>query len=480
VSFKGNAGDLYAYFSPLYTDAGNAPFQTANDNNRVEEDVQSLYVQFGMDGKFGSVPYNLTVGVRNEQTDVTSTSVVVPPTAIVWASDNDFFVQTGTDSTSQSRDGSYSNTLPSLDFSVDVTDDVKLRASLSKTIARPDFGNLFFVDTAGAPNRPTRLGGEPTGTSGNPNLQPLESKNADLSAEWYYDDASYVSLGYYKKEISNFVGSGVEERNMFDLRDPSSADAGTRSGDAEAILDANGINVTDVNLFTLTAMLDNPNDPASANGTPIAPRWDADPEAEFVAAFTGGSYQTFVDSVLGGDHGYDIVANSSDPLFTFNVQIPVNNRTANIDGFEAAWQHFFGDSGVGFLLNYTTVDGDVGFDVGSDPTVDQFALLGLSDSANASLIYENNGWSARLSWNWRDKYLNSINQGGDRNPIFVDEHQQFDLNVSYDVTDDLSLSFEAINLTEEPIKQFGRSEVDINYMQELDARYLLGARYTFD
>ena len=44
-------------------------------------------------------------------------------------------------------------------------------------------------------------------------------------------------------------------------------------------------------------------------------------------------------------------------------------------------------------------------DVTSDPNVNQFALTGLSDSANAVLMFEKFGLSARLAYNWRDEFL---------------------------------------------------------------------------
>ena len=47
----------------------------------------------------------------------------------------------------------------------------------------------------------------------------------------------------------------------------------------------------------------------------------------------------------------------------------------------------------------------------SDPNVNQFALLGLSDSANAVLMFEKFGLSARLAYNWRDEFLQTVNRG---------------------------------------------------------------------
>ena len=62
----------------------------------------------------------------------------------------------------------------------------------------------------------------------------------------------------------------------------------------------------------------------------------------------------------------------------------------------------------------------------------------------------------------------------------MDSFQELDLNVSYDLNENLSLSLEAINLTGEDMRTFGRSEVDYWFAQELHPRYLLGARYKFN
>src|SRR5690606_39437635 len=101
-----------------------------------------------------------------------------------------------------------------------------------------------------------------------------------------------------------------------------------------------------------------------------------------------------------------------------------------------------GNTGFGIAGDYTMVEGDIGYDITADPTADQFALLGLSDTANVTLIYENYGSSARLAWNWRGTFLSNNSRGSCRNPVFDDEYEQLDLNVSYDVTDNLSLSLE--------------------------------------
>src|SRR4029078_12238821 len=124
------------------------------------------------------------------------------------------------------------NFLPSVDFRIEPMDQVVARLSLSKTLARPDYSNLFASVSANAPNRPKFLGGIATGAGGDPDLKPLVSSNLDISLEWYYAPSSYVSPGFFAKSVKNFVGQGTLDEELFDLRDPSSGAAGSRSGTA--------------------------------------------------------------------------------------------------------------------------------------------------------------------------------------------------------------------------------------------------------
>jgi TonB-dependent receptor len=127
----------------------------------------------------------------------------------------------------------------------------------------------------------------------------------------------------------------------------------------------------------------------------------------------------------------------------------------------------------------TIVNGDIAIDDAGDPSVDQFALLGLSDTANAMLMYENFGWSARLAWNWRDEYLILSNQGGSRNPFYVEQYEQWDLSVSYKFNEKFTVGFEAINLTGEDVRWRGRSVNQFIKLVDQSPRYMLGVRYTF-
>jgi hypothetical protein len=45
--------------------------------------------------------------------------------------------------------------------------------------------------------------------------------------------------------------------------------------------------------------------------------------------------------------------------------------------------------------------------------------------------------------------------------------------------EDLSVSFDIINLTEEGLRKFGRSSNNVFFVQEADRRFVLSASYNF-
>jgi TonB-dependent receptor len=491
VAFRGNAVDLYRVLSDAYLiDANpltpglddcdsNTPGQqgcainlTANLDDKVREKIWAAYVQFTWKGEFMGRPAGVVAGVRYENTKVTSNSLVAQPDRIAWVSDNDFTTVLTPNSVQVQAKGEYNNLLPAIDFQLEPMDDVIARVSYSRTLARPDYANLFAsvsVDNNN-PNRPTASGGVATGAQGNPGLKPLVSDNFDVSMEWYFDKSSYVSAAFFYKKVKNFPGQGQVEQPLFGLRDPSSGVAGTRSGAALTELQRLGRDISDVNLFTMTALIQE-----QGGGTDAATVAAA--STIYQANETGGSLnQGFVDTVLGRT---DVIADSRDPVFDFSVDTPVNSETGNIYGFELQGQYFFGDSGFGIAGSYTDVNGDVGFDIGADPNTDQFALTGLANSYNITGIFEKYGLSARVAYNWRDKYLSRLNRQASRNPVYVASFGTLDLSLTYDITESIQVSFEGVNLTSEPVRTYARDTNQLWFAQELKPRYYLGARYRF-
>jgi TonB-dependent receptor len=468
-AWRGDANELAQWAAGAYGASNRYNPQLAADN-RIDEDTDAVYMQVDLVGDLGDMTTRTRIGVRYERTDLTSTSTVAIPNAIQWQANNDFRILRSDVQQPFSEDNSYSFILPNLDFSIDFTDELKGRASFSKTIARAPYSNLYAGPTPNQPtgsiliNPSTRAGGD----AQNPELQPLESDNLDLALEWYFADASYVSVTYWNKSVDNFIGTSVVREPLYGLTDPTSGpdaqaalaflqsatcvgQVTTAGNDVDAACSAN-----DTALFTALAMLRN----EGATGG--------------LGAYNGSSAQ-----VLQMENAFDLVGEADDPLYMFDVNRPVNQNAAKLHGWELGGQYFLGDTGFGLFANYTFVDGDVGF----DNTVidrDQFALLGLSDAANLMLMYEKYGWSVRLAWNWRDEYLIAANQNGsNRNPFYVEEYDQWDFNVNYSFNDQWSVGFEAINLTGEDVRWHGRSEKQVIKLIDQSPRYMVGVRYKF-
>jgi TonB-dependent receptor len=476
VGFRGNAVDLYEVLSAAYAadgqpltagvQPGNAVGITADDYDRVKEKITSIYAQLSWKGDFAGRPAAVTGGLRWETTKVNSFALVAQPDRIEWDSDNDFSRIIGANVVGVSSKGQYTNFLPSVDFRIEPMDNVVARVSLSKTLARADYANLFASVSANAPNRPTFLGGIPTGSGGNPDLKPLVSQNLDISLEWYYDRSSYISAGFFAKNVKNFIGQGTFSETLFGLRDPSSGTAGV-SGTAVTQLNGLGVPISDVSLFTYAALL-------TLNGGDTA-----DATADFLANYNAGTQQlnqVFVDQILAAT---DVIAGPEDPLFNFAVTRPINNETGKIYGLELQGQHFFGDSGFGVAASLTKVFGDVKYDRGSIPGTNTFALTGLSDSANITGIFEKYGFSARVAYNWRGRFLNALNVGGSFNPRYYEPYGTVDFSLGYEVSRRLAVSFEGINLLGEDLRTYGRSKRQVFFAQEGHPRFYLGARYRF-
>jgi outer membrane receptor protein involved in Fe transport len=123
------------------------------------------------------------------------------------------------------------------------------------------------------------------------------------------------------------------------------------------------------------------------------------------------------------------------------------------------------------------VDSDLEFDDGSREA-GQTPLTGLSDTANFVGFYEKDGYQVRIAYNWRDKFFNGT-FGDPYGPIYTDSYSQLDASMSYEIDENLSVSLEGINLTDENTRTYGRHELMTRRIQQTGPRYMLGVRYTF-
>ena len=392
-----------------------------NLDRTISEDVDSIYFAFTGGFDIGGMESNLGFGVRYEDTTVHSTSVVSETADLSWDGDNDWSSVAGPGMTVLSESSSYDNFLPNIDFDISVLDDLKLRASYSTTMARPAYDDLkteITIDSIYLKQT----------SAGNTALVAMESNNFDVSAEWYYGDASYVSAAFFVKDVSNFIGSEVVSATAYGLGDLRDSTAYNESG--------------------------------------LPP---TDEEGLWNAVCAGSPCTTA--SYLAANPGHVV------PEMKWGQSQPINNQDATIDGIELSVQHWFGDSGFGMQANYTKVDSDLEFDDTS--TDSQFALIGLSDTANLVGIYENYGFQARIAFNWRDEFLSNTAQGGNNAPGYTDAYSQIDLSLGYDLTDNVSFTFEGLNITGEDYRVHGRSDRQMFNFEDLGARYAAGVRIVF-
>ncbi|MCJ8271584.1 MAG: TonB-dependent receptor, partial [Psychrosphaera sp.] len=183
----GNAAQVGAWA------AGNYGFVLEADgayatNRTIKEDVTAAYFQVNVSDEFNGKPYNVLAGVRYEKTDVTSIANVTLPNAVAWEGNQDFNVRFGSGTEDFATDANYDHILPSLDFDIEVVENVKVRFSYSTTIARATYDQLSSAAAnVSGPSGPTNFSGVQmaTASNGNPALAPLESDNIDVSLEWY-------------------------------------------------------------------------------------------------------------------------------------------------------------------------------------------------------------------------------------------------------------------------------------------------------
>ena len=94
---------------------------------------------------------------------------------------------------------------------------------------------------------------------------------------------------------------------------------------------------------------------------------------------------------------------------------------------------------------------------------------------NASVFYEKNSYSVRLSYNYRSKSYGGLNQGGqDVNSAYG----QWDATANWDITPQYSIYASAVNLNNELIRTNTTDGLPVG-VYENGARYSVGLRGKF-
>jgi len=354
------------------------------------------------------------------------------------------YVKTDIDSSGYNPDGviettsgSYNFLMPRLNVVVTPHDDVVVRIGYGTDIRRPDFDQLatgYTLDTS--ENAAVSLG--------NPGLEPEEVDSFDIGVEYYFAEAAVASIGYFRKERTNIFGQDFEG----------------------ALLIPNG-----------TGFLR-----------------ETDPSCP-----GGGIYNPIVQPNVLGD--------PSTTGLCVDKTIPGNDsETTTQTGIEMALQYdlssFEDDlgwaSGFGFVANYTIQDfsggsaedstSGRGKEVLGDLTIPR-GLLDFSENAyNFTLYYEKFGLSARMRYTWREAFRTNDFAGGANTsgsstlsfPVVTGDRGQLNASINYDITEQLNVGIEAVNLTEERIDQYCVKENSLLCFVGLpDRRITAGISYTF-
>lgn len=420
-------GDESAYLAP----------SAYSVDRRTTEKSQSAFVQYNTSWDT-AIPMNLSAGLRYERTKVSSSALVPIATGVEWGSNNEFTVLFGEPNFTTLK-GSYSYALPSIDFDADLRRDLKFRASYGETIGRQAWNDIQGGQTL---DQLARVAGG-TGSQGNPALKPLKSKNFDLSLEWYYSKASYLSAGYFAKHISNYVGTQQIDASPFQVHTPAHGQWWQEAVSAGGCADSD---LTCIRNYIFDHY----------NGV-------------------GGVVQTGVDTQ--GNRTGRIPGQATDPVMNFKITEPVNADKARLWGVELNWQHMFSTTGFGVQANYTWVKSGLKYDNASLGA--QFALPGLSNSANLVGFYENDRFEARVAYNWRDEFLVSTSDPSGANPVYMEPYAQVDLRLGYKIDDHTTLAFEALNLTDAIQRTHERRSEEVYLVSQTGRRYVIGLSYKF-
>lgn len=329
---------------------------------------------------------------------------------------------------------SYDNWLPSLNVNFVATEDILVRFAASMTMARPNIDSL-------RPNLIVNEGANlnANGRAGNPFLKPFRSTNLDLSVEWYFAEDSLFSVALFNKQLKD-----AERRitQVVYVRDPRLN-----------FYDENGAFINDPAITGPFSIADTilpftPNDQPLDSCLPVR--------------YRDLNLQTFT-----GPDDPTLVRQCAPVVFTR----PVNSSDAYVRGVEVSFQHNFTYlpgllSGFGVLANYTYADSEV-----EDQAIDDgfggaqfFPAAPLPNTSkhtfNTTLFYEKGPLQLRGAYNWRSDYLRtpSALNGGTR--VYTEGFGSLDLSGSIDLTRQVSLNFQAVNVTDTVRRDYAVFEVD--------------------
>jgi TonB-dependent receptor len=207
-----------------------------------------------------------------------------------------------------------------------------------------------------------------------------------------------------------------------------------------------------------------------------------------------GFYKNVRDYIFLGQSPETYTSNGIEQ--TFLVTRNMNGDKGKIKGFELAYTQFYDRlpgifSGLGLQTNFTYVDSSGGRNTAvnilepaqtagaGDQTL---PLEGLSKTSyNITGLYEKHDVSARLAYNWRERYLLTTSAANIQRPVWTEDYGQLDASVFYNLTPTLKLGLEGTNLLNtRTFLDVGGTELAPRYSwTDTDRRYAIAMRMQF-
>jgi len=179
-----------------------------------------------------------------------------------------------------------------------------------------------------------------------------------------------------------------------------------------------------------------------------------------------------------------LVGTGASPSDDFQFNIPVNTPGGDLQGVEFSWQqpfNFLPIEGFGAIFNYTYVDSKIQYVTAAGAASLRTDLVGLSKNAyNATIYYENERFSARVSTARRSDYLTTVPGRNNNDVEGTKGTNHVDFTTTWKWSERLEFTFEGLNLTDEANDQWVDSVGDrVSVYHNTGRQYLLGLRFKF-
>lgn len=240
-------------------------------------------------------------------------------------------------------------------------------------------------------------------------------------------------------------------------------------------------------------------DPYRAKTYDVSLEWYFQPQALVSAAFFYKDISTFVQSYqsqlspfsanpFGLPDSAAVAACGTTPgcspdLPIWQFSAPINTPGGPLKGVELNYQQPFSFlpapfNQFGFLGNYTYVTSEVTYLTSTGTVAAVGELTNLSKNAyNATLYFENQRFSTRLSAAYRSKYLTQIPGRNGSDVEGTNSTLNLDASGTYNWNDQLAITVEGVNLTNEVQDQYYDSSGLLSFYHQTGREYFVGFRY---